>query len=63
MKQKTYNIISGVIFLVVATLHLVRIIYGWQILVGDSFAIPFWISWVGFIAAGILAYFGFKFSK
>ena len=63
MKQQTFNKIAGIIFLIVAILHLIRAIAGWQILIGESFVIPLWISWAGFIVAGILAYFGFKFSK
>ena len=63
MKQQTYSMIIGIIFLIVAILHLVRVLYSWQLLVNNSFSVPLWISWIGFIVAGILAYFGFKFSK
>jgi hypothetical protein len=62
MKQKTYIMITGIIFLVVAVLHFARIIFNWQILIG-GLTIPLWISWAGFVVAGILACLGFKLSK
>lgn len=63
MKLQTYSMIVGIIFLLVAILHLVRAIYSWQLLVNNSFSLPVWISWVGFVVASVLSYFGFKFSK
>jgi len=62
MKQKTYNTIVGIIFLIVAIFHLTRIVFNWQVLF-DNFVVPFWFSWVGLVVAGILAYLGLKFFK
>jgi len=62
MKQKIYNIITGIIFLVVAVLHLARIIYSWQFSIG-GLVIPFWVSWIGLIVAGVLACLGLRLSK
>jgi hypothetical protein len=44
--------------LVVAIMHLLRIIFGWQVEIG-GLSIPFWVSWLGVLVAGALAYFGF----
>ena len=42
-----------------AIMHLLRIIFGWEVQI-DSFAIPFWVSWLALPITGALAYFGFK---
>jgi len=59
MDQKTYNTITAVVFLVVALLHLLRIIFGWPAQIGDL-SIPLWASWLALIVSGGLAYFGFR---
>ena len=47
----------GVIFAAVALLHLVRIYLGWPVMIGD-WSVPMWLSWIGLIIAGGLAFFG-----
>ena len=59
MDQKTYLSITEPIFAIVALLHLTRIFYGWSVQVG-YFNVPAWISWIGLIAAGFLAFSAFK---
>ena len=59
MDQKTFTIVAGVVFLVVALFHLVRIYEGWPVEIGD-WSIPMWVSWIGLIVAGGLAFFGFN---
>jgi len=59
MDQKTYNTITAVVFLVVALLHLLRIIFGWPAQIGDL-SIPLWASWLALIVSAGLAYFGFR---
>ena len=46
--QKTFNVVASVIFAPVALLHPLRIYMGW----------PMWVSWIGFVVAGGLSYFG-----
>ena len=58
MNQKTYMRLTATLFLVVAIMHLLRIIFGWSVEIG-SLSIPFWVSWLGVLVAGALAYFGF----
>jgi hypothetical protein len=58
LDQKTYVTFTATLFLVVALMHLLRIIFGWQVEIG-SLSIPFWVSWLGVLVAGALAYFGF----
>jgi uncharacterized membrane protein len=62
MKQPLYSALSGFIFLVVAIVHLVRAVLGWQLLIG-SWIVPIWISWAGAVVATFLAYEGFKHSR
>ena len=59
MNQKTYNAITAAVFLVVALVHLLRIGFGWTAEIGDL-VIPLWLSWLGLVVAGALAYFGFR---
>ena len=57
MDQKTFSIAAGVIFAVVALFHLVRMYMGWPVMIGD-WSVPMWLSWIGLIIAGGLAFFG-----
>jgi hypothetical protein len=57
MDQKAFSIAAGVVFAVVALFHLVRIYMGWSVIIGD-WSVPMWMSWIGLVIAGGLAYFG-----
>jgi hypothetical protein len=50
--------VTATLFLVVAIMHLLRIIFGWQVEIG-GLNIPFWVSWLALFVTGGLAYFGF----
>ena len=58
LSRKTYITVTATLFLVVAIMHLLRIIFGWQVEIG-GLSIPFWVSWLGVLVAGALAYLGF----
>ena len=60
MEQKTFDIVAGVIFALVALVHLMRIWLGWPVAIG-GWPVPMWVSWIGLIVAGGLAYFGLRF--
>ena len=62
MSEKKFLIISGLIFLVVAVIHVLRLALGWQVTIGD-WSVPMWVSWVACVLAGYLAYEGLKLSK
>ena len=57
-----YMKVSTVIFAVVAAGHALRVVEGWDVMVGP-FAIPTWASVVGVIVAGFLAWNGYKMMK
>jgi protein-S-isoprenylcysteine O-methyltransferase Ste14 len=50
--------VTATLFLVVAIMHLLRIVFGWQVEIG-GLSIPSWVSWLGVLVAGALAYLGF----
>ena len=59
MDQRTYNTLTGALFLIIAVAHLLRIIFGWSAQIG-GLDIPVWLSWLALVVAGALAYFGFR---
>ena len=61
MDRKTFFMLAGIIFTLVALFHLVRIYMDWPVMIAD-WSVPKWVSWVGLIVAGGLALFGFRFT-
>ncbi len=59
MNQRTFSLTVGVIFLAIAVLHALRILFGWEAIIG-GLAVPTWVSWVALVVAGYLAYEGFR---
>lgn len=62
MDRKTFSTVAGVIFAVVAVLHLLRAVLGWQVVIG-GFTVPMWFSWAAIVGAAFLAYSAFKLAK
>ncbi len=52
--MKPFTTIAVVIFLVVAALHVLRLIFGWEAVI-TGMVVPMWVSVVGIIVAGGLA--------
>ena len=61
MDRKTFCMLAGITFALVALFHLVRIYMDWPVMIAD-WSVPKWLSWVGLIVAGGLALFGFRFT-
>lgn len=57
MDQRTFSFVAGLIFAIVALLHLLRIYVSWPVVVAD-WSVPMWVSWIGLVVAGGLAFFG-----
>src|SRR5215813_13482425 len=57
--QRSFSLLAGIIFTIIALLHLVRIIYGWDPVV-EGWTVPKWISWVALVVAGYLGYEGLR---
>jgi uncharacterized membrane protein YhaH (DUF805 family) len=62
LSRETYMTVTATLFLVMAIVHLLRIIFGWQAEIG-GLSIPVWVSWLGVLVAGALAYFGFTLKR
>ena len=62
MSQKAYLKTAGTIFLIIAVLHLLRLIFGWNAVM-EGWNVPLWLSGVALVVAGYLAYEGFRLSK
>ncbi len=59
--ERTLLVVAGSIFLIVALLHLARLAFGWNLVLGD-FVVPLWLSWFGFLITLYLSYSSFHFA-
>jgi hypothetical protein len=62
MTPRIFCLIAAVVFLLIALLHAVRLLQGWQVTIGGA-VVPIWVSWIGLAIAAFLAYEGFRLSK
>jgi len=62
MREKTFVGISGVIFSLVALLHLARLVLGWDAVIG-GWRVPMWVSWAALGLSGWLAYAAVRLSR
>ncbi len=60
--RKTYYKVTSLIFLLIAVLHAMRLLYGWEATIGDI-NVPLWASWVAVLLAGYLSYRGFTWKQ
>ena len=59
MTNHTYRKTAGTVFAVVAVFHAIRLLYGWEAVIG-GLMMPMWVSWFGVIFAGWLVWSGLK---
>jgi hypothetical protein len=59
MSNRVYLMVSGTVFLLVALVHLARVIEGWPVHVAD-WSVPVTVSWFGFVATSSLAVWAFS---
>lgn len=62
MTQRTFSLATAVLFLVIALLHAVRLLRGWQVTI-EGAVVPLWVSWIGLVIAAYLAYQGFRLAR
>ena len=62
MTQKTFRKVAGLVFTLVAVLHLLRLVLRWDVVI-DTWVAPMWVSWIAFAIAGFLAYSAFTIEK
>jgi len=53
MKIQPYLVITAVIFVFVAVVHLLRLLYQWPVQMG-TVIIPMWVSCAGLVVASVL---------
>jgi hypothetical protein len=53
--MKTGSLLAIIVFTIVAVAHLLRLVDGTQIVVGST-TIPMWVSFVGVLAPGLIAF-------
>ncbi len=61
MNQKTFSLTAGVIFSLVALLHVLRLVFGWEAIIA-GWVVPPWLSGVAMLIVGYLSYEGFRLS-
>ncbi len=62
MRVQTFHRIVGIIFLIVALVHLLRVLQGWVLVIGEL-TIPDWMSLVAVIVLGYLSFQAFRIGK
>jgi hypothetical protein len=62
MSQKRFSLVAGLIFLLVAVMHALRLARGWHVTFA-SWTVPMWVSWAALVIAGFLAYQGLRLSR
>lgn len=60
--MKPFTTIAVAIFTIVAVVHVLRILLGWEVVVGGT-VMPMWASYLGLIIAGGLAFFLWRESR
>ena len=58
MNTKTFYSVTGIIFVVVAVMHAVRVWRGWEVVIG-GWGAPSWVSILAAVVSGYLAYTAF----
>ena len=61
LKERTFLLVAGVFFGIIAVAHLVRLLTGADISIMD-WAVPLWLSWIGTAVTAYLSYMSFHLS-
>jgi len=62
MSQRSFLLVSAIVFTLVFLLHVLRLVYGWSAMIG-GWTVPVWVSWIGVVVSGFLALEGFRLRK
>ena len=62
MTQRIFSLITATLFSLIALLRAGRLLRGWSVTI-ESVVVPVWISWIGLVIAGYLAYQGFRLAR
>jgi hypothetical protein len=59
--MRRYEMVSGVIFAIVALVQLIRTVLGWPVQI-DLFTVPVWFAAIAFLVTGGMAIWAFRFA-
>jgi hypothetical protein len=59
MSQKTFSLVVGLVFLLIAVMHALRLALRWEAVV-NGWSVPMWVSAVALLIAAYLAFEGLK---
>ncbi|MDZ4722707.1 MAG: hypothetical protein SGI97_02200 [candidate division Zixibacteria bacterium] len=59
MKTRCYSLVSATIFAVVSVVHIIRVMRGMPVQIGD-YLLPGWIMWVAMAVAIGMSIWGFR---
>ena len=62
MNQHAFSLAAGIVFLLIAFAHLLRVVFGTPVVVQDI-PIPVWASGIPVVIMGFLSYEGFHFAR
>ncbi len=62
MSQRVFAFATGAVFLLIALLHALRLIFGWEAIL-DGRVMPLWMSWVAIVISGYFAVQGLRLSQ
>ena len=62
MRIKVFSTICGMIFVIIAVMHILRLSFSWEISIG-GFTVPMWISYGAVAIFGYLGYAAFRLSR
>ena len=62
MSQKAFSLTAGVLFLLVALGHFLRIVFGLSFVV-QGVSVPMWASAIAVVITGFLAYHGLRLAR
>jgi hypothetical protein len=59
MGQRTFNLVTGMIFAIIVVVHILRLYMNWPVVIG-AWIVPTWISWIACIVGCALSYSGLR---
>jgi len=62
LSQKTFSLVAGVFFLLVALVHVLRMALSASVVI-QNISLPMWASWIALVVTGYLAYEGFRHAR
>ena len=62
MRRKTFSLVVGLIFLLIAVMHALRLALKWEVVL-NGWSVPMWVSVVAMVMAAYLAFEGLKLGR